>query len=189
MKKLLFVLLSVLMFASCYTDKSNVTPPRKLEHRAGYYDSIPIYGPKKVWSVEQKQYIDSWGKIKDSIIPLVEYEVVMSGEQVNSINNSHDGEERRKAGITILIIATILIVATAGYWSKSTAVWIYRGIALVVGAALYFFFLQPSDIATLNHKTITEKQLKHYQKIDPELNYFWDSIHKAKKIIGVKYVD
>lgn len=207
MKRIILLVTVVTLFASCWKmDKP--TPPRELA--AGVYqeERVPVYDSMMVWNVAQKQYVKTWGIARYVVVPIKEFEVVPNGKQVMkfsyfagygwlqlvgllfiaaflyiliSIHISNDEKMLRKARLRLGKMVTSIEISTRGH-----AVGIIRGLAVVLIIALAFLTLHPAAIALNNAKTITEKQLKHYQAIDPELNYFWDSVHKAGGITTIK---
>jgi hypothetical protein len=98
-----------------------------------------------------------------------------------AVHIANDENHLRKAKLMIGKFATSIEV-----YSRGSAVNIMRGFAVLLIIAVGFLTLHPGAIAQNNAKTITEKQLKHYQAIDPELNYFWDSVYKAGGITTIK---
>lgn len=175
---------SALLLVSCWKQDPQDSTPKKLPPRSGAFDSIPVYGPKQVWSVQEKQYITSYGKIKDSIVPVEEYEVVMNGDQVMKYAKA-DGWERTRNVFLIIIIVTLLYFITTKLVLPSGQAKNYvRAIGLIIGISGGIIAAKPADIARDNAKVLSAKQLKHYQSIDPELNYFWDSIYNSGRMSG-----
>ena len=179
--KLFIIILSTFFLASCWSNDSR--PPRELAQ--GVYQEEVIQVPDSVmqWSVEQKQYVKVWG-FTTKIVPIKEFEVVPNGQQVKKFANESGQAGFNWIGLLIILGVTAAAVFGAGYFSSGTAKGLVRAAAVLVAISVGFFTLKPANIAQNNAKTITEKQLKYYQSIDPELNYFWDSINKAGGIIG-----
>lgn len=180
MKKILGLLIIVLM-ASCW-NKDTPTPPRELAQ--GVYQEEVIKVPDSVmqWSVKEQKYIKVMGFV-DKVVPVKEFEVVPNGDQVAKFADLTGQIEYNFWGFACFSIFLGLAIFAAPKakdgWKGLTRV---SFIVLAIGAG--FFSIKPANIAQNNAKTITEKQLKHYQSIDPELNYFWDSIYNANKLIG-----
>ncbi len=179
--KLLIIILSTFFLASCWNNDSR--PPRELA--SGVYQEEVIQVPDSVmqWSVEKKQYVKVWG-FTTKVVPIKEFEVVPNGEQVKKFAKEGGQVGFNWIGLLILLGVTAAAIFGAGYYESGKAKAYVRVAAILVAIAVGFFTLKPANIAQNNAKTITEKQLKHYQSIDPELNYFWDSINKAGGIIG-----
>jgi len=179
--KLFIIILSTFFLASCWSNDSR--PPRELAQ--GVYQEEVIQVPDSVmqWSVEQKQYVKVLG-FTTKIVPIKEFEVVPNGQQVKKFANESGQAGFNWIGLLIILGVTAAAVFGAGYFSSGTAKGLVRAAAVLVAIAVGFFTLKPANIAQNNAKTITEKQLKYYQSIDPELNYFWDSINKNGGIIG-----
>jgi uncharacterized protein YceK len=207
MKNLILVVTIATLFSSCWNwDKP--TPPRELANGVYNEEREPVYDSVFVWNVAAKQYVKEWGIARYKVVPIKEMEVVPSGKQVMkfsyfagygwlqligliliaafvytliALHISNDEKLLRKAKLRIGKFATSIEVSTRGH-----AVAIIRGLGVLLIIALGFLTLHPGAIAQNNAKTITEKQLKHYQAIDPELNYFWDSVYKAGGITTIK---
>jgi uncharacterized protein YceK len=207
MKNLILVVTIATLFSSCWKwDKP--TPPRELP--AGVYqeERVPVYDSVYVLDVTAKQYVKQWGIARYKVVPIKEMEVVPTGKQVMkfsyfagygwlqligliliagmlyvlfALHIANDEKLLRKAQLRLGKLATGISISTRGQ-----AVTIIRGVAVGLIFALAFLTLHPGAIAQNNAKTITEKQLKHYQAIDPELNYFWDSVYKAGGITTIK---
>jgi uncharacterized protein YceK len=207
MKNLILLIAVTTLFSSCWKwDKP--TPPRELP--AGVYqeERVPVYDSVYVLDVAAKQYVKTWGIARYKVVPIKEMEVVPTGKQVMkfsyfagygwlqligivligaflyllfAVHIANDEKLLRQARLRIGKFATSIEVETRGH-----AVGIIRGLAVILIIALGFLTLHPGAIAQNNAKTITEKQLKHYQAIDPELNYFWDSVYKAGGITTIK---
>lgn len=184
MKKVLLVIMTAFLLVSCWKLDPPDSEPKKLPPRSGAFDTVHVYGPLKVWSVAEKQYITTWGKVRDSLIPTPEYLVTMNGEQVEKYAKESGQRWNLLLGISILIGTFIVFwLLTRSDKIKDAAKNVIRGVGVAVGIALGVMASKPANIAQLNSKTVHEKQLKHYLKIDPELNYFWDSIFNNKKMI------
>jgi hypothetical protein len=207
MKNLILVVTIATLFSSCWKwDKP--TPPRELAAGVFQEERVPVYDSVSVWSVTQKQYVKEWGIARYKVVPIKEMEVVPTGKQVMkfsyfagygwlqligiiliiaflyllfAVHIANDENHLRKAKLMIGKFATSIEV-----YSRGSAVNIMRGFAVLLIIAVGFLTLHPGAIAQNNAKTITEKQLKHYQAIDPELNYFWDSVYKAGGITTIK---
>ncbi len=207
MKRIILLVTVVSLFASCWRmDKP--TPPRELP--AGVYqeERVPVYDSVYVLDVAAKKYVKQWGIARYQVVPIKEMEVVPSGKQVMkysyasgygwlqfvglifiagflyvlvSVHIANDEKLLKKARLRLGKWVTGIEVSTRGH-----AVGIIRGLAVALMISLGFLTLHPGAIALNNAKTITEKQLKHYQSIDPELNYFWDSVYKAGGITTIK---
>lgn len=179
--KLFIIILSTFFLASCWSNDNR--PPRELAQ--GVYQEEVIQVPDSVmqWSVEQKQYVKVWG-FTTKVVPIKEFEVVPNGEQVKKFAKESGQAGFNWIGLLIILGVTAAAVFGAGYFTSGQAKSIVRVAAIAVAIAVGLFTLKPANIAKNNAKTITEKQLKHYQSIDPELNYFWDSINKNGGIIG-----
>lgn len=184
MKQLTIILTALILLSSCWDKKT--TAPRELDQAVFAEERVPIYDSVSQWSVEQKQYIKVWGIARYENVPLKEFEVIPNGEQVKKFANDQGQVGLNWIGILIAVGIAVGGFFGAGYYSSGAAKGIIRAAAILVAIAVGFFTLKPANIAQNNAKTITEKQLKHYQAIDPELNYFWDSVYKAGGIIGTK---
>lgn len=143
--------------------------------------------------------------VKDSIqpvawanVPIKEVEVVPNGEQ--TMKYSYFTGYGWKQFVALILIAILfyllynlhiandqkdlqrarLMLGKAALpievYTRGSALGIIRGCMVLLIVALAFGTLQPADVARNNAKTITVKQLEHYQSIDHELNYFWDSV-------------
>ncbi len=185
MSKLFSVLFAVtLLLSSCWYAQKD-TPPRELAQ--GVYQEEVIKVPDSVmkWNVEKKQYVKEYGFV-DKVVPIKEFEVMPPGAKVKQWAKESGQDGLNLIGIVIALAVAAAGIFGGGYFSSSTAKTIVRIAAVLVAIAIGLFTNKPANIAQNNAKTITERQLKHYQAIDPELSYFWDSVYNAGGIIGAK---
>jgi hypothetical protein len=136
-----------------------------------------------VWSVYEKQYVKQWGIARYKVVPIKEFEVVPNGEQVMRYANKSGYGWRKAVGILLIILVGVGLWKFAGLYTNGEAKFLTRTFAIILSIGLSFLTQRPANIAMNNAKAITEKQLIHYQAIDPELNYFWDSVYNKGGII------
>lgn len=184
--KLFAILALTLFLSSCWkTDKP--TEPRLLAQRSiPLTEIVPVYDSMYQWNVVKKQYIKVWGKAKDSVVNVNEYEVVPNGEQVMKYSKATGYNTLKIIGWLIVIVIGGLIAWAAGRFitfEKGETKLITRLVMIGLAIGVGFLTIRPGNIAQNNAKTITEKKLKHYQSIDPELNYFWDSVYNSGAIL------
>jgi hypothetical protein len=187
MKKVLLIIMTAFLLVSCWKQDPPDSTPRKLPPRTGAYDTIHVYGPKQVWSVAEQEYISSYGWVKDTLIPTPEYLVTMNGEQVDKYADKSGNNGRIALGILVtlvLLIVTYFLIKNDKI--KDTAKNFVRVFGVIIALVVGYITSIPADIAQLNSKTVHEKQLRYYQKIDPKLNYFWDSIYNNNKMLGAR---
>lgn len=186
MKKIIALLTISLLFMGCWkTDKP--TPPRELATGVFQQETIKVYGLKKVWSVKDRMYIDTVDWVKDSVVNIKEFEVIPNGKQTMKFaSESGYNSQRGWAWVIIGVLLVIGLFISGKMFEKGQALLITRAFLVVLAVAFALLTSRPANIAQNNAKIITEKQLNYYQSIDPELNYFWDSIFNEKRIIGGK---
>lgn len=185
MKQLIFITTILFAFSSCWKQDKDI-PPRLLEPRKFFEERLPVYDSVSVWSVEKKQYVKQWGIARYVVVPIKEYEVIPNGKQTMKYANLQGYGKTKYVGWLIVAFVFGLIWWAAGELisvDKSAAKAIVRGVALILCVGVGLLTITPANVAQLNAKPITEKQLKHYQSIDPELNYFWDSVYNANAIL------
>lgn len=185
MKKFVFLFCLMAALQSCWKiDKP--TPPRLLPKGVFMEERVPVYDSVNVWSVEQKQYVKVWGIARYNVVPIREYEVVPNGKQIMKYSNASGYGKTKYIGWSIVIAVIALIWWASGqYFSldKGTAKAVTRGVAIITAIGIALLTITPANIARNNAKPITEKQLRHYEAIDPELNYFWDSVFTKGALI------
>ena len=174
-----------IMFSSCWK-QDKPTPPKELPLRVNYEERVVIYDSVYYWSVEDKQYLKKWDTARYIVTPIKEFEVVPNGTQIMKYSNkSGYGRTKYIGWLLILLVTGVVTWAATRFitFSNGEVKWITRGLLIIAGIGVGLLTVTPNVVSGNNAKTITERQLKHYQSIDPELNYFWDSVFQNKKLI------
>lgn len=192
MKRSIFFFCIILFMSSCWKSEK-ATPPRELPSRVGFVERVPVKYDTGYREVKGHYENGKWIPkhfVKDSLmvsewatVPIKEYEVVPNGKQVMKYANLTGYQNQALLGGLVIFVVVIIIIASAGYYTKGSATLLVYGLAILLGIAAALLTLNPANIATNNAKTLTEKQLKHYESVDKDLNYFWDSVYQKGGIV------
>jgi hypothetical protein len=192
MKRFIFLFSIVLFLSSCWKN-DKATPPRELPSRVGFVERVPVKWDTGYREVKGHYENGKWIPkhfVKDSVmvsewatVPIKEFEVVPNGKQVMKYANLSGYQNQALISGVIIFIVVIVIIVSAGYYTKGSATLLVYGLAILLGIAAALLTLNPANIASNNANTITEKQLKHYESVDQDLNYFWDSVYQKGGIV------